>query len=69
VYQGLANSAIPFTAKRERDTRFHLLQNATVKNIFDGKTRRVAQFLNRCLLHVINSLQLIAKRDSLLGNG
>ncbi len=31
-------SAIPFTAKRERDTRLHLLQNATVKNIIDCKT-------------------------------
>jgi hypothetical protein len=30
---------IPFTTKREHNTRFHLLQNATVKNIIDCKTR------------------------------
>jgi hypothetical protein len=58
-------SAIPFTENRERDTRFHLLQNATVKNIIDCKRRRVGRFLNRFLLHVINSLLLTAKRELL----
>ena len=38
----LSISVIPFTVKRERDTGFHLLQNATVKNIIDCK-----QVLNR----------------------
>ena len=46
-------SAIPFTAKRERGTRFRLLQNATVKNIIDCKTRCVTRFLNRFLLRLI----------------
>ena len=38
-----------------------------VTNIIDCKTRRVTRFLNRFLLHVINSLLLTEKRDSLLG--
>jgi hypothetical protein len=37
--KGCPISAIPFAAKRERDTRFHLLQNATVNNLIDCKTR------------------------------
>jgi hypothetical protein len=32
---GSTISAIQFTAKRERDTRFHLLQNTTVENIVE----------------------------------
>jgi hypothetical protein len=60
-------NAIQFTAKRECDTRFHLLQNATVKNIIDCKTRRVTRFLNRFLFRVINSLLLLtAKSDSVI---
>jgi hypothetical protein len=60
-------SAIQFTAKRECDTRFHLLQNATVKNIIDCKTRRVTRFLNLFLFRVINTLLLLtAKSDSVI---
>ncbi len=60
-------NAIQFTAKRECDTRFHLLQNATVKNIIDCKTRRVTRFLNWFLFRVINRLLLsTAKSDSVI---
>ena len=67
VMKGTRISAIPFTAKREHDTRFHLLQNTTVKNIIDCKTRHVTRFLDRYLLHVTNCLLLTAKRgDSII---
>ena len=36
------------------------------ENTIDCKKRPCTQFLNRCLLHVINSLFLTAKSDSLL---
>ena len=36
-------NVIQFTGTRERDTRFHLLQNTTVKNIIDLKGRHVAR--------------------------
>jgi hypothetical protein len=44
--EDLSITTIPFTATRERDTRFHFkfqLQNATVKNIIDCKTRPVTR--------------------------
>jgi hypothetical protein len=67
-HESSAISEISFTLKRQCDTRFHLLQSATVKKVIDYKTRRrVTRFLNRCLLHGINSLFLTTKRDSLLG--
>ena len=57
TYQGFKVDSDPwFTTNRERDTRFHLLQNDTVENIIDCKTRRVTRFLNRFLVHVTNSL-------------
>ena len=56
-------SVIPYTPKREHDNRFHLLQDTTVQNIIDFKTRRVTRFLNRFFRRVINSLLLTVKRD------
>jgi hypothetical protein len=47
---------IPFTGKREHDTLFHLLQNMTVKNIIDYKTRRVTRFLKHVQNHLLNSI-------------
>jgi hypothetical protein len=56
VIKGTRISVIPFTTKRERDALLRLLQNATVKNIIDYKTRHVTRFLNRYLLHEINNI-------------
>jgi hypothetical protein len=55
-----------------QQTRLHLMCGRRVpkrdsENIIDCKKRRFTRFLNRCLLHVINSLLLTAKRDSVLG--
>jgi hypothetical protein len=38
----------------------------TVKIVIDSKTRRVARLINRFLFHVINSLLLTVKNDSII---
>jgi hypothetical protein len=46
---------IPFTATRERETRFHLLENAKVKILLTVKREALRDFL----IHVL----LTKKRD------
>ncbi len=50
--QGLPISAIPFTATRGRDARFHLLQNATVKILLTAKRDALRVFLLHVLLYL-----------------
>ena len=53
MYVGTPIIAIPFTVTRERDTWFHLLQNATVKILLTAKRERITWFFKWCWLHVI----------------